>query len=493
MSMSFEETLEKLYAANIYGIRPGLERIQELLRRLGNPQNAYPVIHIAGTNGKGSCSSFCAHVAAVMDKKTGWYTSPFLERFNERMRILDGREGLLRFEKNNRDADIPDADFVQLMEEILLQIDAMLDSGFEHPTVFEIETAAALLWFQRSKVDIAVLEVGLGGRLDSTNVVDQPLVCLITALGYDHMDRLGSRLADIAFEKAGIIKKGVPVYLYDPHDGVDDPTEADSALAVVRDKAASLNAPFHLVSKKEIREKERLPEGQKFTIAGEEEAYTIRLNGEYQLENALLCIRACQCFADEASIREGLARAIWPGRLEMMDQNPPLLIDGAHNNQGCASLRHELSQRFKGESILFLCGMLEDKQHQEMLELVLDSEDYQAISVICTRPPVPRGMSSRTLAEEAAKALTGEDGKLPLSPISDEKIKEINPDEPGVCQIFYDDDYKKAVAFAFRLRAITASPMVVFGSLYLVGNARPLIRETLAEARGEKTQEHSEL
>ena len=207
--MTFEESLAYLYSAEVFGSRPGLQRIAELLRRLGHPEKQYPVVHIAGTNGKGSVSSFCAHIAAAKDWKCGWYTSPYLERFNERIRLIDGRAGLERFEQNYRSPEIPDSRFAAIMTEIREQVERMLQDGFDHPTVFELETAAALLWYAQEKVDLVVLEVGMGGRLDATNVVDQPLSTVICALGYDHMDEGPQKAAMRAREEEALASMGL--------------------------------------------------------------------------------------------------------------------------------------------------------------------------------------------------------------------------------------------------------------------------------------------
>lgn len=483
--MTFEESLAYLYSAGVFGSRPGLQRIAELLRRLGHPEKQYPIVHIAGTNGKGSVSSFCAHIAAAKDWKCGWYTSPYLERFNERIRLIDGRAGLERFEQNYRSPEIPDSRFAAIMTEIREQVERMLQDGFDHPTVFELETAAALLWYAQEKVDLVVLEVGMGGRLDATNVVDQPLSTVICALGYDHMDRLGNTLGEIAGEKAGIIKEGCPLVLYRPSDATPDPAEAASALAVVQKKAKDLHALLTIVSSSDIREREQTERGQSFIYQrpGQKvgERYEIQLLGDYQAMNAALAIEACKSFATPAEIHEGLARATWPGRLELMRLQPPVLIDGAHNVQGCAGLAREISRRFAGSELIFVVGMLADKQHQDMLKMVLQAGQLKPASILCLRPPIARALAPEKLAAEAAEAL-GQPQQQCLQLSGKEladTLEMLYNQKDGFCPIVSCEDNEEGLLAALTLAESKGLPLVVFGSLYLLGQLRPILRRVL--------------
>ncbi len=476
--MNFSEALDYLFQANDFGIRPGLQRITKLLDLLGNPQENYPCVHIAGTNGKGSVSAYCAHVAAVADKKVGWFTSPYLERFNERIRIIDGRQGLADFEAHFRSPEISDADFAALLSEIRVSIDQMLTEGFDHPTVFEMLTAVAYLYYAREQVDMAVIEVGMGGRLDSTNVLTKPLVSVITALGYDHMDRLGNTLGEIAGEKAGIIKPGCPVILYDPRDIQETAQEGGSALEVVGQKAQDLGAPLTLVSSKLFSDHEVDYQGQSFRLAGSNRHWQIKLRGDYQQMNAGLAIEACRSFATDDQIAEGLARTRWPGRLEIMRQDPLVMIDGAHNVQGCAALAREIHAYFNQDRHIYLVGILADKEHAKMLSLVLNGDNQTPANIYCTECPVPRTMQAHALARELQSILAWKDDQVwnleePMH--SPEKLAQ--QDLAG--KICYSPDMEKTLLAALAQAEREGKGLVVFGSLYLIGNLRPYLRREL--------------
>lgn len=476
--MTFQEAQDYLYQANQFGIRPGLMRIRELLRRWGDPQKSFRCVHIAGTNGKGTVSSFCAHIAACADLKTGWYTSPYLETFNERMRIISGRKGLDRFEKDFRSPEIPDLTFASYMDQIKNLIEDMVQDGFEHPTVFEIETAIAFKWFADESVDIAIVEVGLGGRLDSTNVFEHPITTVITALSYDHMERLGNTLREIAGEKAGILKEGVPALVYDPKDAVPSLAEASQAIQVISHKAEDLHVPIQWCSRNEIESLSVSPQGQSFRVAGMERVWTIRLCGDYQQQNALLAIRAGLSFTTEEAVAEGLSRAIWPGRLEWMRLNPPILIDGAHNSQGCQALSKEIDRFFPEQPAVFLCGMLADKQHDLMLQEVFARTKCHPAFVMTTCPPVPRGLSGEVLASEVRAACLFEVDPVGWTKDENSSSKH-NGQTPNLPVIQWNDDPEEALREALKQSENRKAPLIIFGSLYLVGNIRPMLRAYL--------------
>ena len=233
-----------LQSANKFGIKLGLERMQALLLKLGNPEKSLHAYHIAGTNGKGSVSAYCASMLAWDGKKVGLYTSPFLERFSERIRVLDGREGLLTWEQDDTYGEIDAKRLSELSDLVESKVAELIAEGQEHPTEFELVTAVAFLYFKEQQCDAVVLETGLGGRLDSTNVIEQPAATIITALGYDHMDRLGDTLGKIAGEKGGIIKEGCPVFAIDTHQSAVEAADAEEAKQVIEDIAASKHAPL---------------------------------------------------------------------------------------------------------------------------------------------------------------------------------------------------------------------------------------------------------
>lgn len=461
---NFTEALDYLRKTRVFGSREGLERVQGLLDRIGNPENICPVIHIAGTNGKGSVSSFCAHVSAVTGRKTGWFTSPFLERFNERIRIIDGREGLKRFIADPRSAEIEDAAFAEVMQSIVAGVNDMLASGLESPTEFELLTAAALKFFANEKCDMVVLETGLGGRLDSTNVVDHPEVTAITALGYDHMDRLGDTLAQIAWEKGGIIKQDRPLILYDPYDSDNTDEDAAAALEVLTRMAREKNAELFTVSSEDYEVLSSDLTGQRFTYQGE--TYEIRLLGGYQVENAAMAIEICKHIASIEQIREGLKLTRWAGRLEILYDDPVILIDGAHNMQGCTALGRFLREHFDGVEINVMTGMLGDKAHHEMLDIVLGHSALRIGEVYVTQPNFHRAYAAKNLAAEVAEVLGSE------APVEQSRV---NPAESP--RVIYDADPRAMLTTAMRRSMDSKTPLIVFGSLYLIGEMRPLIRE----------------
>ncbi len=472
--MDFEAALDYLFSANDLGIRPGLERIRELMNRLGNPEEDYEIIHIAGTNGKGSISSYCAHIAAEANKKTGWFTSPYLENFNERIRVIDGKKGLEDFQKNFRSPEISDEDFAGLMTDISLVIEDMKKEGYQMPTVFEMLTACALLHFSREKVDLAVLEVGLGGRLDSTNVIKKSLVSVISSLGYDHTDRLGKTLAEIAGEKAGIIKEGSHLVLYDPCDVVEAGEEGRKAKETVLAIAKQRGASLQVVSKSMISDHNIDHNMQSFSY--DNKRWETSLKGEFQVLNAAVAIEACRKITDDETIQQGLQKSIWPGRLEVLREEPLLMIDGAHNVQGCAALARELERDYNNEDIIYLCGILADKEHEKMLRLVLSERTRKPYAIYCTEAPVPRTMSAPDLAKELAKILELEETNL-----RNIDARTIEAPQNKKSMIAYSADMEKAFLEAFSQANEEQKALVAFGSLYLIGNLRPIIRRELGK------------
>ena len=318
--MDFQQTLDYLYGLQRFGIKLGLENIRTLLERLGNPQEAFSCLHVAGTNGKGSVSAFLSETFRHAGVCTGLYTSPHLHCFTERIRI-NGQP-------------------VSQKSACQLAADVQAAGASLPITFFEATTAMALLAFQRNSVEMAVLETGLGGRLDATNVV-QPLLSLITPVSLDHQEHLGDDLATIAAEKAGIIKPGVPVVV-----GRQEP----AVNAVLLEIAAERNAPIYLVDRDYQRMKD--PEGQTVRL-GEQQVSALnnRLSGAHQLDNMAQAVVAGLLLADAGwpvtseACRQAGRSVVWPGRLEWWPGPPAILMDAAHNAAGVASLVSHLKQR----------------------------------------------------------------------------------------------------------------------------------------------------
>lgn len=354
-TMTYEQALAFIHGARGLGKKAGLDNMRALLTRLGNPERDFNAVHVAGTNGKGSVCAFVHAGLVCAGMRTGLYTSPYLQRYNERIR-LDGEP-------------VSDAKLAALTSEVAREVEALRARGV-YPTEFEIGTAVAFLFFARHKVDCAVVEVGLGGRLDPTNTLE-PRLCAIASIGLDHTAILGDTVEKIAFEKAGIAKRGVPLVLSAQVTG--------SARRVILERCRKVNAP--LVS------------------AGVEMEGTLGLPGEHQRYNAGVARAVLRRLGvHSAAIDEGLRRTRWPARLEWIGRNPPLLLDGAHNPQGAAALASYLSALPCGKTAL-LCGVLRDKDWPSMVDMLATLCD----EAICVSPDNPRALPAEALARAFAE------------------------------------------------------------------------------------------
>ena len=372
--MDYKEALEYINKTEWFGSRPGLERITELLEKLGNPQNGMKFIHIAGTNGKGSCAAMTASVLKAAGYKTGLFTSPYLYRFNERMQI-NGKE---------IDDDVLAAD-VSLVK---LAADAMAD----HPTEFELMTAAALVWFKEQNCDIVVLEVGLGGRLDATTVIEAPEACVIMNIGLDHTAVLGNTVEQIAEEKAGIIKPGTDCVLYQ---------QSQSVTEIVRERCDEVGARLHVADFSELHSEFDSLFGQSFTYRGE--VYALPLLGANQLRNAAVVLELVEVLRrrgwalDQSDVEHGLYAVSWPGRFELVNDEPCFIVDGGHNPQCAQTVAENLREYFPDSRRVLLVGVLKDKDYAG----IFDALDPAADEYVCIAPD-----SSRALpAEELGKFL----------------------------------------------------------------------------------------
>ncbi len=371
--MNYESALEYIHAVQWAGHKPGLERTRTLLAALGDPHKKLRFVHVAGTNGKGSTCAMLASCLRAAGYKVGLYTSPFINRFNERIQI-NGQQ-------------IPDEDLVRLVERIRPVADAMRDI----PTEFEIITAIGMLWFAEQGCDIVVLEVGLGGTLDSTNVIEAPECTVITALGLDHVKELGGTLAQIASAKAGTIKCGCPVVSYGGQP------EAD---AVIRRAAAEQNAPLTEVDFNKLCVIGGKLEALEFSFDGLDQI-RLPLVGSYQPYNAAVAITALRVLrqhgweVSEQAIRTGLETVSWPGRFELLRKAPAFVLDGSHNAHGMRATVQSLRDCFPGEKFVFLVSIMADKDVNEMLELL----EPLAKRFVTVAAHTPRAMDAQTLAE----------------------------------------------------------------------------------------------
>lgn len=375
--------------------RLGLERIRELLERLGRPQDRLKFVHVAGTNGKGSICAYLASILSAVGYRTGMFTSPYIERFEERIRV----DGAMISPDELRDVTLA----------VREHAEAMAEETGDHPTEFELMTAVALEHFARFGCDIVVLEVGLGGRLDSTNVIDEPEACVIARIGLDHTALLGNTLAAIAGEKAGIIKEGSAV--------VSWPQEPE-AMAVIEHAAAEhgceLRVPdFAQLEEGAIRWEDGASPFRSFSYREWTDLRTGIL-GSYQPQNATVALEVVSVLRgrgwhipDEA-VRAGVARTRWPGRFEIVEggSSPDgfaIVVDGGHNPQGARALADSLAEVFPGRKPVFVIGVLEDKDYPRMLEDVLPLGS----AFVCVTPDNPRALPAYKLAR--AIRWTGQD------------------------------------------------------------------------------------
>ena len=370
---TIEETLKYLQFDNWEQSAPGLARSRELLGLLGNPEQKLKFVHIAGTNGKGSTAAMLASVLQRAGYRTGLYTSPHLLRFHERMRV-NGEE-------------IDDQSLIALTNTVRNAAESMS----EMPTGFEIMTAIAFLYFVQKQCDIVSLEVGLGGRMDSTNVIPAPEVCVVANIGLEHTAILGDTVEKIAAEKCGIIKHGAHAVLFGQSEGVEN---------VAREKCAQEGVTLTITAQEKLERISSSLDGQVFKYRGRG-PYHLRLLGEYQLLNALTVIDVCNALrsrgwdrlTDEA-IDAGLSAAQWPGRLELLRRRPDFIVDGAHNPQCVDALMDSLAALYGDKKLIFLTGVLRDKDWQRMLRRALPL----AKAFVVITPPSARALDENELA-----------------------------------------------------------------------------------------------
>ncbi|MFB3816314.1 MAG: folylpolyglutamate synthase/dihydrofolate synthase family protein [Candidatus Methylomirabilales bacterium] len=422
--MTYRDATQYLFGLRRFGWRPGLASIERLLALLGDPHAGLPAVHVGGTNGKGSTAAILSAILRAAGLRTALYTSPHLASFTERIQV-DGER-------------IPEAEVARLTAELRARCAEHFGRPADppHPTFFELTTAMAFLHFRQREAEVAVVEVGLGGRLDATNVL-RPRAAVITNVSLEHEEYLGKTVAHIAREKAGIIKPETPVV-----SGA-----AGEALAVIRAVAAERRAPLVVLPERyawTIRESTLA--GQRFDLRGPVRAYGdlhLALLGRHQVENAVAAVAAAEILSDtglpvtEAAVREGLRTAAWPGRLQIVNERPRLLLDGAHNPAGMETLVGFLRQHWAVLGrLVVVFGVLQDKNAPAMLDALLPL----AAEVILTRPPSDR-------AAEPAALLGALDGRCPARVV------------PGVME---------AVAAA-RAVAGPQDTVLITGSLYTVG------------------------
>lgn len=376
MALTYEEALEFIHSVSWRGSVPGLSRIRELLRLMGDPQDSLRFVHIAGTNGKGSTAAMLSSILTAAGYRTGMCTSPYIERFEERMQVNG----------------------VPISREELAEITgyaAPLAFGMEdRPTEFELVCALTMEFFSRRKCDIVVLEVGMGGRLDATNVINQPECAVITNIGLDHTRELGDTVEKIAGEKAGIIKYGAPAVMY---------RQSESVMDVVRSVCREKGSKFIPADPDEIEPLTDSRAGQTFRWHGNE--YFLPLLGEHQLRNTSVVLstvevlRAAGWNIPDTAVRDGLAAVKWPARFEILSDDPYFVVDGGHNPQCAETVAANLKKYFPDREIVLLIGVLGDKDHNAMTDIL----GPLASMFVTVTPDNPRALSSAALAEELGR------------------------------------------------------------------------------------------
>jgi len=429
--MNYNEVVDLIDTTVKFGCKPGLERTEKLLELLGNPHKKLRVIHVAGTNGKGSTAAMIASILSSAGYSTGMYISPHLFRNTERMTI-DGIE-------------ITEEDFTVYAMQVLNMVKLMGEKGLEEPTQFEMYTAMAFLYFERKKVDFAVVEVGLGGRFDATNVAE-PLLSVITSIGYDHKDVLGDTIEKIAYEKAGIIKEGSMAVMY--------PQPYPEASAVIETVCREKGAILAEADIDSLILKDYGLSGQ--TVDFKYRDYDIRgmklpLIGDHQLYNAAVALTAIAELdkmghrIEEAGIRKGIGSVKWPCRLSIVSIEPLILVDGAHNEDGINSLRNALLKYFGNRKIIFVIGMLRDKDYAYAIRKLMP----MAYNVVAAEPFSERALSASAMAEAV---------------------------KPYCSSVISEPDIKKAIEKAKKLYEKDCM-ICICGSLYLAGRAYEYLTE----------------
>lgn len=420
--MDYNQAVAYVHSLLRFGMRPGLERMRELMHALGDPQDRVPVIHIAGTNGKGSTSTMISNILTQAGARTGLFTSPYVCDFMERIQ-LDGAP-----------ADR------ELFAQVMTRLRALAGEMADTPTEFEMITAAAYAMFGELGCGAAVMETGLGGRLDSTNIVRAPRVCVLTAISMDHMNVLGDTIEQIAGEKCGILKRGTPVVI--------SAGQSPQAMAVIERTAAERDCPL-IVPAEEPEILERGLFGSTFRFEGE--TYRVTMPGRHQVNNAVSAILTArelqrQGFAiRQEHIVRGIEQTVLPARIQVLRRDPLLVLDGAHNEDGVRRLVDTLRAALPGQKFVFVSGMMADKEYEKALSMIAEIAD----ALIATTPGNPRALPAEDLASCAQRC------GIPSSAV---------PDPVEACRA------------GLRFSEEQGCPLIVNGSLYLAGDVYPYLQ-----------------
>lgn len=379
--MNYKECREYLEDMQRLGRVLGLDGMRELMRRLGNPQDELCFVHAAGTNGKGSVLAYVSQVLREAGYRVGRYTSPAIFEYREIMEV--------------NGAMVSQEEFARVFTMAAEAADSMEREGLPHPTPFEMETAAAFLFFRQKGCQIVALETGMGGETDATNLVVHTKVAVLTSISLDHMDVLGNSIEEITCCKAGIIKPGCRVVTT-----VQEPEAAQ----VIREVCSRQNVPCTVADYREARVTRQDLYGQRFSYEGN--TYTTRLSGRCQVENAVVAVKVLEALADEGfavsreQIQKGLEKTAWPGRFTLIRENPAVILDGAHNPRAARELAASIQGCFAGKKIIYVMGMFQDKDYEEVASITAPlAEEILTVET----PGNPRALSAEKLAEAVGK------------------------------------------------------------------------------------------
>lgn len=427
--MNYTEAIQYIHSVNWMFCNPGLDRVKTLCRALGDPQDSLKFIHVAGTNGKGSFCSMLDSVLRAEGYRVGLFTSPYIMEFGERMRV-DGK-------------NISDGELCSLVERVKPIADSMEDK----PTEFELITALAFLYFAEEKCDYVVLECGLGGRLDATNVIKTPILSVVTGIALDHTAILGDTHEKIAAEKAGIIRAGVPTLWCGSHDGAEQ---------VIKEKCESVGAKFIKIDRSSAVINKMTLDGTDFDF-GLHRGIHIPLLGSYQPVNAsnVLCaidvLRSIGVEIGDEAIKSGLASVVWHARFEIINKEPLIIADGGHNPEGIDGAVASVKRYFT-ERVGIVTGVMADKDYKYMASRISDVAE----KVFCLTPDNPRALAAADYAEVFAD--------LGVEAVSCQSVAE-------------------AVDLAMKWAKKNKKPVICLGSLYMYGEIRKCIKQRIIDKR----------
>ena len=422
--MTYEEALNYIHGLLKFGIKPGLDRVKMLCDNLGNPEDCLSFIHVAGTNGKGSVCAMLESIFRHNGMKTGLFISPYITNFTERLSI------------NN--IPISNNDFAHYISKMQPIIEKMINEN-NSPTEFEVLTSLAFLYFKENNTDIVVLETGLGGLLDSTNIIKSPKASVITSISMDHTDILGNTINEIALQKCGIIKKNGITISY--------PNQDINALSVIMEQCALKNNTLYMANLNSVKILESNIYGNKFIYRDIE--VNLPLIGNHQILNAITAIETTFALnqhgydISESAVTKGTKNVTFPARFEVFNKNPFIILDGAHNPDAIKKLYDNLAFLFEGKKITAICGILNDKDYEKSLSLIAPKINR----FIAVSPNNNRALSSIKLADTAKKFCNNVKYFNNINEALQNALNNLHPDDV----------------------------LIIFGSLYLAGEIRPLL------------------